>query len=593
MQEMQTFHILLKSLLVHFEKSLVALRVLQSSSSSFITGLYLNLGIAHDAINNFSKAIHCYDFCIEDSSDSLTATKALVSKGRALSKMERFDDALQCLSDALRKDHTATKPSIEADVLVAKGQVADLMKNNKAAMDSYLSALEVYRTLPKSEEDVANTLTEIANSHLRHKRYEEATCYANEALDIRQKKYGLEHFLTAESIYCKALILFGKNEYEQALSCLELALYNFKKTKASNLLKSNTLYMIGCAQESLGRIDQAEESLMRATRLNEKHPETCRKDASRVLRRLGVVFKVKGEYSKSRKHLKKSLLLSVPEFGPHHFEVAQTHEFLAETLCLEGNYEEALQHVQVALDVYNKTGNSTILGKCYCLKGVILDQADKDPELAIKAYNLSRDHYESNSEVQQDYMGFASTMFKLATLQDRNQFYSSATKNYIKANDLYKIVLKSGETLYSADIFERLANMKGRQKKYEKACVLLEQTLKIRVQILGMEHEAVAQALYSLGIIFSKRNEIDAALKALTDCLSIRQLKLGFDAVEIADTLHAIGQCLGNSGDYQNALNLWNDAFEIYRKHGNQTKLNEIKRDLDLGLRLSEGDQND
>jgi len=170
--------------IVHFEKSLVASRVLQSSSSSFITGLYLNLGIAHDAINNFSKAIHCYDFCIEDSSDSLTATKALVSKGRALSKMERFDDALQCLSDALRKDHTATKPSIEADVLVAKGQVADLMKNNKAAMDSYLSALEVYRTLPKSEEDVANTLTEIANSHLRHKRYEEATCYANEALDM-------------------------------------------------------------------------------------------------------------------------------------------------------------------------------------------------------------------------------------------------------------------------------------------------------------------------------------------------------------------------------------------------------------------------
>jgi tetratricopeptide (TPR) repeat protein len=210
-------------------------------------------------------------------------------------------------------------------------------------------------------------------------------------------------------------------------------------------------------------------------------------------------------------------------------------------------------------------------------------------------------------------MGFASTMFKLATLQDRNQFYSSATKNYIskfmhsdsfyptrlctnaslrfltEANDLYKIVLKSGETLYSADIFERLANMKGRQKKYEKACVLLEQTLKIRVQILGMEHEAVAQALYSLRIILSKRNEIDAALKALTDCLSIRQLKLCFDAVEIADTLHVIGQCLGNSGDHQNALNLWNNAFEIYRKHGNQTKLNEIKRDLDLGLRLSEG----
>jgi len=131
--------------------------------------------------------------------------------------------------------------------------------------------------------------------------------------------------------------------------------------------------------------------------------------------------------------------------------------------------------------------------------------------------------------------------------------------------------------------------MKGRQKKYDKACVLLDKTLKIRVQILGMEHEAVAQALYSLGIIFSKRNEVDASLKALTDCLSIRQLQLGFDSVETADTLHAIGQCLGNSGDYEHALNLWNEALEIYRKHGNQGKLMAIKRDLDLGHKLSEG----
>jgi len=160
---------------------------------------------------------------------------------------------------------------------------------------------------------------------------------------------------------------------------------------------------------------------------------------------------------------------------------------------------------------------------------------------------------------------------------------------HTEANNLYKRVLKSSQTLYSADIFERLANIKGHQKKYDKACALLDETLKIRVQILGMEHESVAQALFSLGIIFSKRNDFDASLKALTDCLSIRQLQLGFDSVETADTLYAIGQCLGNSGDYEHALNLWNEALDIYKKHGDQGKLRAIQRDLDLGLRLSEG----
>lgn len=154
---------------------------------------------------------------------------------------------------------------------------------------------------------------------------------------------------------------------------------------------------------------------------------------------------------------------------------------------------------------------------------------------------------------------------------------------------MFKEALKSSETLYSADVFEKLANLEGRQKQYDKACVLLEKVLRIRMQLLGMEHESVAQALFSLGIIFSKKNEAEAALKAFTDCLSIRQLQLGFDAVKTADTLHAIGQCLGNAGDYENALNVWNEAHEIYKKHGTTDKVKAVARDLELGFRLLEG----
>jgi tetratricopeptide (TPR) repeat protein len=169
--------------IVHFEKSLVASRVLSGSNSSSVTEIYLNLGIAHDAMHSFDKAAHCYDFCIEHSSDSLTAIKARISKGRALSKIERFEEALQCLSDAL-STHNDTQPNIEADILVAKGQVADLMNNNRLAMKSYFSALEIFRTLPRLELDVAKTLMEIANSHLRHKRYEEASSFASEAFEM-------------------------------------------------------------------------------------------------------------------------------------------------------------------------------------------------------------------------------------------------------------------------------------------------------------------------------------------------------------------------------------------------------------------------
>lgn len=149
--------------------------------------------------------------------------------------------------------------------------------------------------------------------------------------------------------------------------------------------------------------------------------------------------------------------------------------------------------------------------------------------------------------------------------------------------------MKSSDTLYHADVLEKLANLKGREKKYDKACVLLEETLRIRIKVLGMNNESVARALYSLGILFSKKHEYNAALKTLTDCLSIQQGTLGKKNIETADTLHAIGQCLGNTGEYHEAVNVFNEAYNIYIKHENgDLKLKVLKRDLDLGYRLVE-----
>lgn len=100
-----------------------------------------------------------------------------------------------------------------------------------------------------------------------------------------------------------------------------------------------------------------------------------------------------------------------------------------------------------------------------------------------------------------------------------------------------------------------------------------------------MGHELVAKALYSLGVLFCKRNQFDAGLKAFTDCLSIQQLTLGSESLETADTLYAIGQCLGNNGDFKNACNMWGRAYEVYTKH-KSPKVKAIKRDLRLAYNM-------
>ena len=82
-------------------------------------------------------------------------------------------------------------------------------------------------------------------------------------------------------------------------------------------------------------------------------------------------------------------------------------------------------------------GKSLDLARCYGLHGTILDQAGKTLDEVIDCYNKSKDLYVSllqdkhcNAETHEDYMTFASIVFKLAMAQERSGKDSLATKNY-------------------------------------------------------------------------------------------------------------------------------------------------------------------
>ena len=163
-------------------------------------------------------------------------------------------------------------------------------------------------------------------------------------------------------------------------------------------------------------------------------------------------------------------------------------------------------------------------------------------------------------------------------------FYSTS-----EAINLYKVLFGSEQNLLVADIFEYMANMHGRKKKYDKACVLLETTLNIRINILGMDHAKVAQALFSLGLLFDQIKQFDAAMKSFADCLEIQQITLGPTSIQYAETLAAVGQCFGNQGDFESALNLWNQVISIYKEQGydsSHPKLLRLEQQHSLATKL-------
>lgn len=170
--------------LVHLEKSLVTFRVLTGGLKSPISDIYLSLGNAHEALNQVERAIACYDFCIKSSKTDIVTTKAFINKGKVLCRNSKYDEALLCLSTALQIGVDGSKQEIEAEVLVARGQVSDLMNKYDLALESYQNALKIYKKLPKCERDVATVSQEIANFHIRRKKYREAFRFSEEALEM-------------------------------------------------------------------------------------------------------------------------------------------------------------------------------------------------------------------------------------------------------------------------------------------------------------------------------------------------------------------------------------------------------------------------
>ena len=98
---------------------------------------------------------------------------------------------------------------------------------------------------------------------------------------------------------------------------------------------------------------------------------------------------------------------------------------------------------------------------------------------------------------------------------------------------------------------------------YDKAMVLLEETLRIRLLHLGSDHEDVASVLFAIGVAFDKRIEYTSAKMAYMDALRIRKLRFGSKSIEVAETLTNIGIVKGNDSDLQGALSTWGEALEI------------------------------
>ncbi|RDW92299.1 hypothetical protein BP5796_01693 [Coleophoma crateriformis] len=116
------------------------------------------------------------------------------------------------------------------------------------------------------------------------------------------------------------------------------------------------------------------------------------------------------------------------------------------------------------------------------------------------------------------------------------------------------------------DSMNSLALVLDKQGKYEVADKIFRQTLELRKKVLGVEHPDTLDSMNNLARILDNRGKYEAAEKILRQTLGIRKKVLGFEHPDTLDSMKNLALVLDNQGKYEAAEEIQRRTLELKEK---------------------------
>ncbi len=116
----------------------------------------------------------------------------------------------------------------------------------------------------------------------------------------------------------------------------------------------------------------------------------------------------------------------------------------------------------------------------------------------------------------------------------------------------------------TATFLEALA--RAEEKKYEKAEKLHRKALEMRKELLGNEHQDVAESLVGLAVVLQSQDNNEEAAKLLQEGLDIQKKLFGNESSEVATTLDHLGKLQREEDKLTEAEATFREALEIRKK---------------------------
>lgn len=277
---------------------------------------------------------------------------------------------------------------------------------------------------------------------------------------------------------------------------------------------------------------------------------------------IGEIYRRLGQYDRSERLLRQSLLIRQDLYGNHHIETVSSIDKLGLLLINKGEFNVADSLLTEALRIRENHIEPNPAGLTATLSNLAFvtrrkGEHEEAEQLYRRSLELRRTHLGENHPL---------------TIENMNSLgvILHNTGKYRETEALYRELLQRRQQLLSpihpdvAISQNSLGALMMNLGNYEEADSLLNRALIVRKKLYGDQHPFVAMTLNNIGLSSLEQNKLREAENYMTEAYKIRIEQLGHASTNTAISKFTLAKLMLQTDRPDSAITLYKHAHEIF-----------------------------
>lgn len=325
--------------------------------------LYQNLGAIYQSLGKLDQADSLLRSALEErnalfGSDSPESAETLVQLGLLRDAQGKFDDAERLTQQGLEIDKRKLPPNHPhlARATSALGKVLEDRGSYVQAIQVLEEAARLQSTPGGPTTDLAETLTELANSQFYSGNYAVSESLNQRVLTMDKQLYGERHPHVADDLINLGAIQYDLGHYPEAerldRQALEITLGFYGKNHPAT---ASALTILGRTLVTQKKIDEAAGMLQEALGIEEQVYGRVHPRVAGTLNELGKIAQQQGKLDEAEANFSRMADIYKSVYAGKHYYIGVALSNLAGVYVDRKNYGAAERLYREALQVYDKT----------------------------------------------------------------------------------------------------------------------------------------------------------------------------------------------------------------------------------------------